>query len=343
MKHRTVICADIAKNVFQVIQFKNHKAISENKSYKRKDFIRLIENMSSGAILVMETCSGANHWARLAKRHGHDAVLISPRTVAGFRQGQKTDANDAIAIYEAYRSHALKPSPQKTLEQQSLATLESIRQHYQTEKTRLSNALRGLLAEFGLVFPSSYSALRKHLPLILEDAGNDLSMEARYALNLYWQDWRHAHEKVNALAQQKRIALSRIKQAGELLKIEGIGPVCAAQLVCALGDGLAFKNAKQAAAFIGTSPKQYSSGGKEVMIGISKTTGHKQLRSALIQGAWSIIIKLKTKANPSSEKERWLLQLIERVGENRAAVALANKNVRTAWAILAYEREYIAA
>lgn len=342
MKHRTVICADIAKNVFQVIQFKDHKAISQNKAYKRKDFIKLIKT-SKPSVLVMETCSGANHWARLAKHSNHEVVLISARTVAGFRQGQKTDANDAVAIYEAYRSHTLKPSPQKTLEQQHLATLESIRQHYQTEKTRLGNALRGLLAEFGLVFATSHSALRKNLPLILEDAENDLSDEVRYAIDLYWQDWQRAHEKVKALELQKRRALAKIKHASELLKIEGVGPVCAAQLVCALGDGLAFKCAKQAAAFIGTSPKQHSSGGKTVMVGISKATGHKRLRAGLIQGAWSIIIRLKARGKPVSDKERWLLQLMERVGENRAAVALANKNVRTAWAVLAYEREYIAA
>jgi len=342
MNNRTVIAADIAKNVFQCVQFKNSQQIGKNKAYKRNDFIRLI-TQSKPSVFVMETCSGAQHWARLAKKHHHEVVLIAPRIVAGYRQGQKTDANDALAIYEASRAHHLKASPQKTLEQQNLAALEGVRSHYSREKTKLSNAIRGHLAEFGIVMPKGYSSLRKQLPLILEDAENGLPDETRFAINLYWQDWQQAHLKVQQLEKQKLKVLCGISNGKALLKIEGIGPVCAAQIICALGDASVFKRGKDAAAFIGTAPKQHSSGGKEISIGISKKTGHKQLRSALIQGAWSIIIKLKAKAHPSSDKERWLLQLIERVGENRAAVALANKNARTAWALLAHQREYIAA
>lgn len=342
MNNRTVIAADIAKNVFQCVQFKNNRQVGKNKAYKRKDFIKLITD-SPSAVFVMESCSGAQHWARLAKKHHHEAILIAPRIVAGYRQGQKTDANDALAIYEASRAQHLKASPQKTLEQQNLSALDSVRNHYQSRKTRLNNAIRGLLAEFGIVMPKGYGSLRKQLPLILEDAENDIPDETRFALNLYWQDWQQAHEQVQQLDKQKLKVLGEIRHAKSLLKIEGIGPVCAARLICTLGDASVFKRGKDAAAFVGTSPKQHSSGGKEISIGISKKTGHKQLRSALIQGAWSVIIKLKAKASPSSEKERWLLQLIERVGENRAAVALANKNVRTAWALLVHEREYVAA
>lgn len=342
MNNRTVIAADIAKNVFQCVQFKNNRQLGKNKAYKRNDFIKLITN-SPPSIFVMETCSGAQHWARLAKKHHHEVILIAPRIVAGYRQGQKTDANDALAIYAASQAPHVKASPQKTLTQQNLAALEGIRSHYTREKTKLSNAIRGHLAEFGIVIAKGYAHLRAQLPQILEDAENDLPDETRFAIHLYWQDWQQAHIKIQQLAKQKLKVLGEISNGKELLKIEGIGPVCAAQIICVLGDATVFKRGKDAAAFIGTSPKQHSSGGKEIQIGISKKTGHKQLRSALIQGAWSVIIKLKAKANPASDKERWLLQLIERVGENRAAVALANKNVRTAWAILAHQREYVSA
>jgi transposase len=342
MRDRIVIAADIAKNVFECVKFKNDQQVGKNKRYKRAQFSQLLTSKEAFT-LVMETCSGAQHWARLAKQHGHTVILIPPKVVTPYRHGQKTDANDAMAIYEASRRHQLKASVQKTVEQQGLSALESVRSHYQERKKSLSNAMRGHLAEFGIVMPKGYKSLRRQMPLILENAENTLPMSARLAVNEYWQDWQHAHETVLKLEKEKSKELNTMEVAKQLLKIEGIGPVSTSGLICVLGDGSAFKRGKEAAAFIGTSPKQHSSGGKEVVVGISKTTGHKKLRAALIQGARSVILRLAAKGEPSSDKERWLAQLIERQGENRAAVALANKNVRTAWALLAHNRQYIAA
>ena len=342
MKKNTVIAADIAKNVFECVKFENDKQVGNNRRLKRARFENMILTMKP-CKLVMEACSGAQHWARLAKAHGHTVVLIHPKLVAGYRQGQKTDANDAIAIYEASRREKLKECVQKTVDQQGLGLLESVRSHYQVRKKRLSNALRGHLAEFGIVMPKGYKTLRAQMPRILEDAENGLPLSARMALNEYWCDWQQAHQKVLQLEKEKLKELNKIEVAKELLKIEGVGPVVTSGLICVLGDGSAFTRGKEAAAYIGTSPKQHSSGDKTVIVGISKTSGHKELRSALIQGARSVIQKLKAKGKPSSEKERWLAQLMARQGENRAAVALANKNVRTAWALIAHQRQYIAA
>ena len=342
MKDRTVIAADIAKNIFECVKFKNDCQVGKVKRYKRNQFSQLLVSREKFT-LVMETCSGAQHWARLARQYGHEAILIPPKVVSPYRQGQKTDANDAMAIYEASRRHQLKASVQKTVEQQGLSALESVRSHYQDRKKSLGNAMRGHLAEFGIVMPKGYKSLRSQMPLILEDAENGLPMSARLAINEYWEDWQRANQKVLRLEKEKLKELNKIDAAKELLKVEGLGPVTTSGLICVLGDGSAFKRAKEAAAFIGTSPKQHSSGGKEVIVGISKTTGHKKLRAALIQGARSVILRLTSKGEPSSEKERWLAQLIERQGENRAAVALANKNVRTAWALLVHNRQYIAA
>jgi len=342
MKDRIVIAVDIAKNVFEFVKYKNDKAVGKNKRIKRAQFEKMILTMEH-CKLVMESCSGAQHWARMAKVKGHMAVLIHPKLVQGYRQGQKTDANDALAIYEASRRDKLKECVQKTTDQQGLAMMESVRSHYQERKKRLSNAMRGHLAEFGIIMPKGYKHLRRQMPRILEDAENALPMSARIALNQYWTDWQSACENVLKFEKEIMAELRDIPAAKELLKIEGIGPVVTSGLICVLGDGSAFRRGKEAAAYIGTSPKQHSSGDKQTIVGISKTTGHKKLRSALIQGARAIIMHLKTKKKPLSEKERWLLQLMERQGENRAAVALANKNVRTAWALLAHQRQYIAA
>ena len=341
MTNRTVIAADIAKNVFQCVLFKNDRQIGKNKTYKRKDFARLLTTQPPAKV-VMETCTGAQHWARLAKAHGHEVVLLPPRMVTAYRHGQKTDANDALAIYEASKRPNLKASPHKTLEQQALATLESVRAHYQSRKNRLSNALRGHLAEFGIVLAKGYAALRRQIPLILEDAENGLPMEARFALHCYWQDWQQAHQQVQSLEKEILTMLRSLPAARELMKVEGIGPVSATGLICALGDARVFRRGKEAAAFIGTAPKQHSSGGKEVIIGISKTTGHKKLRADLIQGARSVLLRLRAQKKPLSDKARWFLQLAERQGDNRAVVAFANKNVRTAWALLAHNRAYVA-
>lgn len=339
MNNRTVVAADIAKDVFQVVTFKNHKQTSANKSYKRHQFERFVSTMDP-AILVMENCSGAQHWARMAQRNGHKVVLLGPLFVSRFRQGQKTDANDALAIYDAFHSRQMKPSPLKTLEQQGLQAIEKVRAHYQHRRVALSNAMRGHLAEFGVVFPRGYSALKKHIPAILEDAENGIPMSARIALDCYWQDWKQATDKVDQLTKEQRQLLNTMNGAKELQRLEGIGPIGAAGLICTLGDGQQIKSAKEAAAFIGTAPKQYSSGGKEVIIGICKRSGHKALRAILIQGARSVILKLKRNGSPCSEREAWLAKLIERQGENKAAVALANKNVRAAWAILAQNRTF---
>ena len=334
MNNDTIICADIAKNIFQVAMFRQGQQISQNRSYKRVQFERLIQSKLKRCIWVMESCSGAQHWGRLIRERGQQVVLLSPRFVSKLRQGQKTDANDVLAIFDAYRSAQMKPCPLKSIEQQGLQTLERVREHYQTHKVRLSNAIRGHLSEFGLVLPTGYKHLRRKIPLILEDDTNGLPYSARMALSCYWEDWQAAVKRMNELTRQIDKVLSNMSVSKSLLKLEGVGPVCVSGLICALGDGAQIQNAKQAAAFIGTSPKAHSSGGNRVIVGISKKTGHKRLRSALIQGARSMIIRVKQPNYRRSELVQWLLPLIERVGENRAAVALANKNVRRAYAIL---------
>lgn len=287
--------------------------------------------------LVMETCGGAQHWARLAKRHGHKVVLISPKFVKGFRQGQKTDANDAVAIFEASRSSNLKASVQSSAELQALSTLQTVRDRFQRRKTQVSNAIRGHLMEFGFTFGKGFSQLKRFVPAILEDAENDLPMLARIAIGELWKEWLSAVKNVSKLDREIDQSLGTIKVAKELMKLEGVGPICTAHLLVALGDGCAFSCAKDASAFIGTSPKQHSTGGKATIVGIGKHTGLNPLRPNLIQGARSVIQKVKTRG-PNSELEQWLVDLIERRGENRAAVALANKNVRRAWAIIRHDR-----
>lgn len=338
MKYRNVICIDLAKNTFQILEFRGNEQIGKNRSVSRQQFIKLIETHRQSH-LVMESCTGAQHWARLARSHGHDVTLIPPKVVAKYRQNQKTDANDALAIYDAFHSRQLKPSPEKTRQHQELAVLEGARNRYQKKKTSLNNAMRGHLAEFGIVFAKGYSALNKHIPLILGDAENGLPDGVRMVINVMMQEWLAAHQQVLALQKHIAKALTLIDSTREVEKIQGIGKVGVSLLLVAIGDGKAFNKAKEVSAFVGTSPKQFSTGGKEVIIGIPKYSGHTRLRSVLIQGAWSVIMKLRHR-EPANALETWLLELIKRAGEKRAAVALANKNVRMAWAIMSRQETF---
>jgi transposase len=194
MTHRTVIAADIAKNSFQCVQFTNDKQSSKNRAYSRRQFENLITRPKPMK-LVMETCGGAQHWARVAKQHGHEVVLTSPRFVKGFRQGQKTDANDAVAIFEASRSSNLKASVQSSAERQALGTIQTVRDGFMSRKTKTSNAIRGHLMEFGFTFNKGFSNLKRFVPDILEDAENDLPMLARIAVGELWDEWLRATDK----------------------------------------------------------------------------------------------------------------------------------------------------
>jgi len=332
MQHSTVIAADIAKHSFQCARFSNGRALRGNHNYSRRKFESLL-HADKPFTLIMESCSGAQHWARLAKANGHEAILVPPKAVASVRQGQKTDANDALAIFDVANSVNFKPAIQKDLDTQSLQSLTTIRRHYQDEKTRLNNALRGHLSEYGLVFAKGQASLKRALPDILEDADNGLPHCLRDPLHRLWQDWLQADQHVTELTQKLTDRLNTLPVARDLMALAGVGPINAAGLLCALGDGQAFKNGKQAGAFIGTAPKQYSTGGKVTQTGIDRRSGHTVLRANLVQGAWSVLLKIKARG-PVSDTERWLRALSERRGERKAVIAMANKTVRQAWAII---------
>ena len=332
MQHSTVIAADIAKHSFQCARFSHGRVLKDNLKINRHRFESLIQS-DRPMTLIMESCSGAQHWARLAKANGHEAILVPPKAVAAVRQGHKTDANDALAIFDVANSVNFKPAVQKDLDTQALQSLMNIRRHYQEEKTRLNNVLRGHLSEYGLVFAKGQAALKRAIPSILEEAENGLPHCLRDPIHRLWQDWIRADQHVSELTQQLMHRLNALAVARDLMTLPGVGPVNAAGLLCALGDGQAFTKGRQAAAFVGTAPKQHSTGGKVTQTGIDRRGGHSVLRANLVQGAWSVLLRINARG-PVSDTERWLGALSERRGERKAVIAMANKTVRRAWAII---------
>jgi transposase len=340
MNKLNVIGVDLAKNVIQVSVVTPAGKEVQNKAFTRKKFAEFLVKQKPG-LVAFEACATAHYWSRVAREHGHAAKIIPAKAVAPFRQGHKTDPNDALAVAEAASRPNVKEAPMKTVEQQGLQAIQRSRELLIHDRTALSNHLRGLLMEFGIVIPRGFAALHRHIPEILEDAENGRPDFYRSTLNLLYGRLIALKQDIDTLDGQIAILVKQNAACEQLTHIEGIGPISSVLLYATLGTGEAFANGRQFSAYLGLTPKQYSSGGKTVLIGISRHVANKRLRSVLIQGARAYIHRLK---EPRTPKERWLWALIQRAGYGRAAVALANKNARTAWALLTqgavYNREH---
>lgn len=336
MHQHTVIGIDLAKRVFQVciVNTRNQK-VHVNKALKRREVLDFLRQQPTCRVF-MEACGGSHYWARQIKALGHDVGLISPQFVTPFRKGHKTDVNDALAIAEAGLRPDMRFVPAKGIEQQDIQSLHRIRDRYIKQRTQLINQTHGLLQEYGIICGRGQKSLTQAVWQALEDAENELTMTMRNLLAEQMEELDRLNERLQGLDQQVEQLSRTLAPCRQLMAIEGIGVVSATQLYSALGDGRAFQNGRQASAYIGLTPKQYSSGGSANMRGIGRT-GQISLKCALIRGAHAAIRVIGDKQDARSQ---WLRELVSRVGKNRAAVALANKNVRIAWAVLSRKAPY---
>jgi transposase len=339
MKHNNVIAIDLAKNIFQVCVMTKHNKIISNKPMSRAKLIAWLPQQSE-SLVAMESCGGASYWARLAKSLGHDVLVMPARQVKAFRTGQKTDANDAVAIAVASQSPNIHPARYLSSEQQCLQAIEKMRDMLSKQKSQLSNQVRGLLLEFGLVINKGSAAFKSRIPEILEDAENELSIPMRQSLFQLWEFYRVLEEQYQQIDRRLVELINQNEECQRLMKLEGVGPISAIKLNLRLAQDH-FDKGRQASACIGLTPQQHSSGGKVRLGPINKVTYDRSLRSVLFLGARAAVSKLKTRP-AKTEKERWMKALVERRGINCAAIALANKNVRTAHALLKNKTDYVA-
>jgi transposase len=332
MQQNTVIGIDLAKSSFQV-----HKATLAGRMVKsaklsREKFSEFLAKEEKTTIF-MEACGSSNFWARKARRYGHEVKLIAPQYVTPYRKRHKTDAADAAAIVEAGTREHMNFVPIKSIEQQDLQSLRRIRQLEVETRTALMNQIRGLLAEYGIAIPKGHAALRDALiECSIEGQAivHDLSPTMKRLIEGLQSRLRGIDERVTAFDKELESAAQTDERCKRIMTIPGVGPITATAIISQVGDAREFKNARQLAAWMGLTPKQHSTGGRVTTLGISKA-GNKDLRTLLIHGGRAVMM------NPGKKKDKrseWAVALKERVGMNKAAVAMAHKNVRTIYALL---------
>lgn len=330
----TSIGIDLAKNVFQVHGADERGKPLLKKQLKRAQVLPFFANLTPCKI-GMEACGSAHYWARKLQALGHTVQLVAPQYVKPFVKRNKNDAADAEAICEAVTRPNMPAVPIKNGNQQAILSVHRARQGFVKARTAQSNQIRGLLAEFGIVIPQGISHIPKRVSEIIEDGENDLPGSFRLLIQRLVDHLKVLDQQVGELELEIQTWHREHEASKKLAKIPGVGPMTASALVASVGDAKSFKNGRQLAAWLGIVPRQHSTGGKPTLLGISKR-GDTYLRTLLIHGARAVIRMAENKPNV----DPWLKRLMTRRNKNVAAVALANKNARTIWALLAHDREY---
>jgi len=331
----SVLGIDIAKLVFHVVGMDDTGHVVLRKRLARSELLPFIAKLPPLRI-GMEACGSAHYWARCFREHGHDVRLIAPQFIKAYVKSPKNDARDAEAICEAVTRPTMRFVPIKRIEQQDLQALHRIRERLIKARTALVNEIRGLLNEYGIVLPQSITKFRT---LIVSKLQNEQAKLTALSTEVFWQLYEEFLnlEKRLAYYDKKLVAMAQAHpECQRLQTIPGIGPISATAILAAISDATQFKNGRQFAAWLGLVPREHSTGGKPRLLGISKR-GDSYLRKLFVHGARATLRWVDSKHD---ERNRWLKALIARRGKNRAAVALANKNARIAWALLAHNQEY---
>ncbi|MCO4881998.1 IS110 family transposase [Paraburkholderia caribensis] len=286
--------------------------------------------------IVMEACGGAHYWARRFSAMGHQVQIIAPRFVKPFVKSQKNDRNDAEAIVEAASRPTMRYVAVNSVEQQDIQSMHRIRSLLMRDRIAQINQIRGLLAEYGVVIAQTPLKVRTQLPAIIDEEQNELTGLTRTMM-------RDMYERLALLDRQIARYDDPIQQVHKaspasqrLEKIRGVGPMIATAVIAAAGSASEFSNGRQFAAWLGLTPRQHSSGGKDRLLGITKR-GNGYLRMLLVHGARSVV---QQAVKHTDKLSRWILEVQARRGTNVAVVALANKIARTIWVLLARGHEY---
>lgn len=330
----TTIGIDLAKAVFQVHGVNAQGKALPRKQLKRDQMMAFFTTLVP-CLIGMEACGSAHHWARKLQVLGHTVKLMAPQFVKPYVKTNKNDMADAEAICEAVSRPNMRFVPIKDVEQQAVLAVHRVRQGMVKARTAQANQIRGLLSEFGLIIPQGIAYIHQRVPTLIEEAGDTLPGAFCALVQRMLDHLKELDRQVGELELQIQAWHRSSRLSRKLEKIPGIGPITASALVASIGNARNFQNGRQLAAWLGLVPRQHSTGGKSNLLGISKR-GDCYLRTLLIHGARSVIRHAENKLNG----HEWLRTLMGRRNKNVATVALANKNARIVWALLAHDQEF---
>jgi transposase len=337
MRKDTTIGVDLAKSVFEVAVSTRPGQVRERHRLSRARFLAFFGDRQPGTV-VMEACGSAHYWGRQLEGLGHRVVLLPPQYVRPYVTREKTDRADAKGILEAYRNAEIRPVPVKTVEQQAMGALHRLRSGWLATRTGRINTVRGLLREFGVVIPVGACHVVPQVWLLLEDAESGIPDVVRPVLAEAVREIRELEAHIRACEKELAALAHQIPTVARLRTVPGIGLLTATALVAFVGDARRFPSGRHLASYLGLTPREHSSGLVRRLGRISKR-GDAYVRMLLIHGARATLCHAK-KCRTPDRLRTWALEVERLRGHNKAAVALANKLARIAWAVWKQDRDF---
>jgi transposase len=326
---------DLGKTTFHLVALGEHNKILLRKKFSRTQLLAYTANLPA-SLIGLEACAGAHFMGAALREQGHQVRLIPAQFVKPYRKSNKNDFIDAEAIAEAVTKQNMRFVQIKTQEQLDWQAMHRVRDRLMQRRTALINEIRGFLLERGLTFAARPIYLRKNLPTVIEDAEQNLSPRLRWLLDRLWQEWKQTEIDIKAITDEIERISNDDARCRRLRQIPGFGPLVSTATVAAIGNGAAFRRGRDFAAWVGVVPRQFSTGGKQKLYGISKR-GNVYLRRMLIHGARAVLLRVKYDTGGFGQ---WVHRLAQRAPRNKVVVAIANKLVRMAWAVLSSGKDY---
>jgi len=333
--HITSVGIDLGKTTFHLVALGERNKVLIRKKFSRSQLLAYTAKLSS-SLIGLEACAGAHFVGTALREQGHQVRLIPAQFVKPYRKSNKNDFLDAEAIAEAVTKENMRFAQIKTQEQLDIQAMHRVRDRRVQRRTSLINEIRGFLLERGITFAARPIHLRKNLPAVIEDAEQNLSPGMRWLLERLWQEWKQLDIDIETITDEIERISNENALCRRLRQIPGFGPLVSSATVAAIGNGAAFRRGRDFAAWVGVVPRQYSTGGKQKLFGISKR-GNVYLRRMLIHGARAVLLRVKYNTGGFGQ---WVHRLSQRAPRNKVVVAIANKLARIAWAVLSSGKDY---
>lgn len=331
MNNVTVIGLDLAKHVFQVHGMDSKGTRILSRKLVRKEVLQFFATIPP-CLVGIEACGGAHAWARKLMALGHTVKMMAPQYVKAFVQGNKTDARDAAAIAEAAARTSIPSVKVKSVDEQQMQAILRVRDAWIKQRTALTNMVHGLIGEFGDIFPKGIRHFSEHVALWQSEHREQYPMMA-HMLDTLLDQFRSLSDQLAQVDRQLQLFLSKDLNCQRVASVPGVGPVTATTIIAQFSDAQHFGSARKFACAIGLTPYEHSSGGKQVLLGMSKR-GNARVRELLIHGARAV---LRHKVGKEAHAKDWEMRVLQRRGHNIAVCALAAKNARRIWSLLRHQ------